>query len=359
LGIALSDKRTYCFDIDGTLCSNTEGKYAEAKPFVDRVAVVNKLFEDGHRILLLTARGATTGIDWRKLTEEQMAGWGVQYHELYLNKPTAHIYIDDKAFNSETWDWNVSLGCSPEANGKSIMEQSSYLEVTYDQEHAPFSPYPLQLARWISEKHLGPEGRLLDIGCGRGEFLSAFGKLGFKVAGTDVSPNAPSLSPGFDVRVANLDNQPMPFDKECFDVVFSKSVIEHTHTPTIMLQKAFDALVPGGLAVVMTPSWAHTYWGPFYCDHTHVTPFTALSLKDALALVGFENSQVEHFVQLPSVWKYPFLKPFVYLLRKLPLPFRPHMKAPWPEGLNKFIRFSNEVMLLAIAQKPLPGTGAD
>jgi len=355
----LTDKKTYCFDIDGTLCSNTEGEYADAKPFTDRVAIVNKLFEDGHQILLLTARGATTGIDWRDLTEKQMADWGVCYHELYLTKPTAHIYIDDKAFNSETWDWSGGLDSSPDTAEKSIMERSSYLEVTYDQEHATFGPYPDQLARWIADNHLGPKGRLLDMGCGRGEFLSAFEKLGFKVAGTDISPSAPSLSPGFDVRVANLDSQPMPFDKESFDIVFSKSVIEHTHTPTIMLQKAFDAMVPGGLAVVMTPSWAHTYWGPFYCDHTHVTPFTALSLKDAMTLVGFENAQVKHFIQLPCVWKYQILKPLVYLLRKLPLPFRPHMNAPWPEGLNKFIRFSNEVMLLAIARKPIPGTGAD
>ena len=349
----MSDKKTYCFDIDGTLCNNTEGEYANAKPFVDRIAVVNKLFKEGHQILLLTARGATTGIDWRKLTEEQMLEWGVCYHELYLNKPTAHIYIDDKAFNSETWDWNLNIGLSPESDRKTIMEKSSYLDVTYDQEHAPFGPYPLQLAGWISNNYLEGKGRLLDMGCGRGEYLSAFDKIGFKVAGIDISPSAPSLSPDFDIRVANLDNQPMPFDKESFDVVFSKSVIEHTHNPTIMLQKAFDTLVPGGLAVVMTPSWAHTYWGPFYCDHTHVTPFTALSLKDTLMLVGFENAQLKHFIQLPSVWKYPFLKSLVYLIRKLPIPFRPHMNAPWPENLNKFIRFSNEVMLLAIARKPI------
>ena len=349
----MSKKRTYCFDIDGTLCNNTEGKYAEAKPFVDRIAVVNRLFDDGNQVLLLTARGATTGIDWRKLTEKQMLQWGVRYHKLYLTKPNAHIYIDDKAFNSETWDWNTNLNFSKEENKESVMEKSSYLRVTYDEEHTPLGPYPLQLASWISDNYIRNKGRLLDMGCGRGEYLSAFEKLGFNVAGIDASPSAPSLSPNHDVRVANLDTQSMPFDKLSFDVVFSKSVIEHTHTPTVMLQKAFDLLVPGGLAIIMTPSWTHTHWGPFYCDHTHVTPFTALSLKDTLALVGFENIQVKHFIQLPSVWKYPVLKPLIYLLRKLPLPFRPHMSAPWPEGLNKFIRFSNEVMLLATARKPI------
>ncbi len=348
----MSEKKTYCFDIDGTLCSNTEGEYADAKPFSDRIKVVNQLYDDGHQILLLTARGATTGIDWRDLTEKQMREWGVRYHELYLTKPTAHIYIDDKAFNSETWDWQAN-GKAHSISGQSVLEQASYLNVTYSEERAPFGPYPGQLAAYIAEKYLPAKGRLLDMGCGRGEFLSAFAKLGFDVAGTDISPSAPAFSPEFDVRVANLESQPMPFEDASFDFIFSKSVIEHSSVPGIMLRKAFEALRPGGIAVVMTPSWTHTYWGPFYCDHTHVTPFTALSLADALTLAGFESAKAEHFIQLPSVWRFPALELLTYLIRKSHLPFRPHMKAPWPEALNKFIRFSNELMLLAVARKPV------
>ena len=235
----------------------------------------------------------------------------------------------------------------------SFLEQASYLDVTYSEKRAPFGPYPGQLAAWIAKNHLAPKGRLLDMGCGRGEYLSAFADLGFEVAGTDVSPGAPALSPEFDVRVANLDIAPMPFDNASFDIVFSKSVVEHTRTPGIMLQKAFDVLRPGGTAVIMTPSWTHTYWGPFYCDHTHVTPFTAMALEDILTLSGFARAQVEYFIQLPCIWRYPFLKPVTYLIRKLPLPYRPNMRAPWPDGINKFIRFSNEVMLLAVTRKPL------
>ena len=67
----------YCFDIDGTLCTNTDGAYDEAVPLPDVIALVNGLHAEGHRILLYTARGATTGIDWRGLTEQQMASWGV------------------------------------------------------------------------------------------------------------------------------------------------------------------------------------------------------------------------------------------------------------------------------------------
>jgi len=341
--------KTYCFDIDGTLCTNTEGAYEDAQPFPDRIAYVNRLHKAGHTILLYTARGSTTDIDWRDVTEGQMAAWGVCYHKLYLGKPTAHVYIDDKAFNSETWDWNQD---SNNEQPSSVMEDAAYLNVTYSEERAAQGPYPAQLAKWLADSFLPPNGSLLDVGCGRGDYLTAFSDLGYKVAGTDISPGAPGFSPDHQVLTANLDLDPLPFPPESFDIVFSKSVIEHTRTPVVLLKKAYDALRPGGTAIVMTPSWRHTYWGPFYCDHTHVTPFTAISLDDAMSLAGFEMVDVQHFLQLPVVWRYPILKPISQFLRMLPIPFRPHTNAPWPEEMNKFIRFSNEVMLLAIAHKP-------
>jgi hypothetical protein len=89
--------KTYCFDLDGTLCTNTEGQYDKASPFEDRIKIVNGLFDEGHTILIFTARGSTTGKDWRAFTEEQLASWNVLYTHLQLGKPFAHIYVDDKA----------------------------------------------------------------------------------------------------------------------------------------------------------------------------------------------------------------------------------------------------------------------
>jgi hypothetical protein len=93
----------YCFDIDGTLCTNTEGTYDQAQPYPDRIARVNTLYEAGHKIFLYTARGSTTGISWEKLTREQLKSWGVKYHEVYFGKPTANIYVDDKGISLKEW----------------------------------------------------------------------------------------------------------------------------------------------------------------------------------------------------------------------------------------------------------------
>lgn len=240
-----------------------------------------------------------------------------------------------------------------EQKGPSALNDGSYLDITYSQERAPFGKYPLQLSQHVLSTFFRKPGRLLDVGCGRGEFMAAFKSLNCDVAGVDISPRAPELAPGLDVRVANLEVDPLPFEAGSFDFVFSKSVIEHVRDPLILAQKMALALKPGGTAVVMTPSWVHNAWGPFYIDHTHVTPFTAPSLDDVLTMAGLKVDRVDHFMQLPVTWKYPALYPALRAFALLPLPYRPMNKgAPWPDGFNKLIRFSKEVMLLAVARKP-------
>ena len=347
----------YCFDIDGTLCTNTEGSYEEALPYPEVIARVNSLFDAGHRIILYTARGSTTGIDWRVLTEDQLMSWGVKYHELLLGKPTADVYIDDKGVGVDDWRKRMEktsdtddVNCKPIES--SVLKKRSYLEVTYSEERAPFGRYPQLLAKWLLDHYCKKPGRILDIGCGRGDLLDAFEGLGFEVAGIDISPLSAALCTKFEVKTADLEKDSMPFAADSFDFVFSKSVIEHMNNPTCLLEKALKVLRPGGTALIMTPSWEHTYWGPFYIDHTHVTPFTLTSLRDALAITGFESIEAKYFYQLPILWRKPFIKPIVWAVSKLPLPYRPYKDAPWSEGLNKFIRFSKEVMLLGIARKP-------
>jgi SAM-dependent methyltransferase len=234
---------------------------------------------------------------------------------------------------------------------ESVLKKSSYLEVTYSPSIAPLTEYPRLLATWLLKNAFKRPGRLLDMGVGRGDHLMAFSSLGFEVAGVDTSPNVAALSSKYEVHIADLEHDLLPFPNNSFDFVFSKSVIEHMHYPDRLMSKALEVLRPGGTAVLMTPSWEYNYWGPFYIDHTHVTPFTRPSLRDALTIVGFGSTEVTYFYQLPFLWRYPICKPLVRVLAALPIPYRPYQSAPWPDGFNKLVRFSKEVMLMAVAHK--------
>ena len=97
----------YVFDIDGTICSQ-EQDYGNAKPFIERINIINKLFNEGHIIIFNTARGSETGIDWRNVTECQLDNWGVKYHKLYFGKPAGDYYIDDRSVDMEEFFKNVS-----------------------------------------------------------------------------------------------------------------------------------------------------------------------------------------------------------------------------------------------------------
>ena len=85
----------YIFDIDGTVCTQTDGDYNEAKPLSGRIAKINDLYDEGHTIIMLTARGmGRSNNDVQKsndlffdFTKNQLDDWGVKYHALFLGKP--------------------------------------------------------------------------------------------------------------------------------------------------------------------------------------------------------------------------------------------------------------------------------
>ena len=112
--------KTYCVDIDGTICSPTVGRdYHKAKPWKNRIRRINKLYDDGHKIIYFTARamGRFSGhphtIAAQKakevlfeLTQKQLKDWGVKYHELIMGKPHADYFIDEKGINSDEFFLN-------------------------------------------------------------------------------------------------------------------------------------------------------------------------------------------------------------------------------------------------------------
>lgn len=100
---------TYVFDIDGTICSLTNGKYEKAVPIKERIEKVNFLYEEGNQIIFYTARGMGRFKNNRSLAEakfwtftnRQLNDWGVKFHALWLGKPAGDIYVDDKGSKDE------------------------------------------------------------------------------------------------------------------------------------------------------------------------------------------------------------------------------------------------------------------
>ena len=97
--------KIYVIDIDGTIF-NTDGMdYENSTPKQERINYINSLYDNGNKIIYLTARGmGRNGNSYElaekqfyKLTEAQLKKYGCKYHELHLSKPAGDYYIDDKA----------------------------------------------------------------------------------------------------------------------------------------------------------------------------------------------------------------------------------------------------------------------
>jgi mannose-6-phosphate isomerase-like protein (cupin superfamily) len=93
------------FDLDGCLCSQTDGAYERAAPVAKAIDLVNSLYGRGHEIIIHTSRfmGRSNGNPVAAynqgfaFTERQLRSWGVHYHLLVMGKPPADLVVDDRA----------------------------------------------------------------------------------------------------------------------------------------------------------------------------------------------------------------------------------------------------------------------
>ena len=219
---------------------------------------------------------------------------------------------------------------------------ADYLDVVYDKKSHPITTYPPKLIKYLFDKYSMTRGqKLLEPGCGRGEFLDAFSNLGMVCYGLDLSPSAGEFLNNIEVKHADIENDSLPFEDNFFDVVYSKSLMEHLRHPDSYLKEVFRILKPGGTVLCLIPDWEANY-KTFFDDFTHIMPFTRVSLNDILMMTDFVEVNVTRFRQLPIVWRFPFLNIFCASIS----PFIP------VRTKTKFFRWSRELMLLGSARKP-------
>jgi len=228
-------------------------------------------------------------------------------------------------------------------------DNNDYVSIIYDEKRTPKTDYPKKLISYLSES-FGLQGsiKLLELGCGRGDFLLEFQNFGFECKGLDRDESSVKNEYGLEVKQCDLANDVFPYDDESFDVVYHKSVLEHMYDPGNLMSETMRVLKPGGKLIILTPDW-HTQWKNFFEDFTHSRPFDVMALSDLLKIYGFKNTIIEKFYQLPVIWKMPAIKVFSKLLQLIINVYG----GRWLTKLTgiKYFRWSVELMILGYGEK--------
>lgn len=152
---------------------------------------------------------------------------------------------------------------------------------------------------------------VLDIGCGRGEFLELMREAGVPARGIDLSedPVAQCRNKGLDAQAADLFAYLGALPDESLDGIFSAQVVEHLPPERVpeMVRLAAAKLARGGRIAIETPNpeCLAIFATHFYLDPTHRHPVPASLLAYSLEESGFGQVQVRRLA--PAVETMPSL----------------------------------------------------
>lgn len=126
-------------------------------------------------------------------------------------------------------------------------------------------------------------GDLYDLGCGDGSYKNFFLKFVENYIGVDWASSIHNVNANI---VGDL-NKKLPIDSEVAGTVVSLSVMEHLHSPQIMLDEAFRILKEDGYFVLQVPWqwWIHE--APY--DYFRYTPY---ALRLMLTKAGFSSIEI-------------------------------------------------------------------
>jgi 2-polyprenyl-3-methyl-5-hydroxy-6-metoxy-1,4-benzoquinol methylase len=137
-----------------------------------------------------------------------------------------------------------------------------------------------------------PGGRLLEVGCGAGEFLFAAKHAGYEVTGLDFNQHAISTakeSYGLEtVYSLSIEDYLSRGPTTTHDIVCLFEVIEHLEDPVSTVRSIKQLLAPGGYLVLTMPShrrWPHLYYQHDFPPH-HLTLWSETSVRTLLAACG-------------------------------------------------------------------------
>ena len=146
---------------------------------------------------------------------------------------------------------------------------------------------------------------VLDVGCGRGEFLDLLKARGVSARGIDLNHEMAEVcrARGLDVTEADAVGYLAGLPDASLGAIFSAQVVEHLQPGYLLrfLELAFLKLRPGGRLVLETlnPACWVAFFDSYIRDITHVWPLHPETLRYLVLASGFSRAQIEFRSPVP------------------------------------------------------------
>lgn len=206
--------------------------------------------------------------------------------------------------------------------------------------------------RGLIEK-FSAKGSILDIGCGRGDFLGLMAEKGWQVSGLDLDDRIAGHGrrTGMDLRSGTIEDAGFPDER--FNTITFWHVFEHLREPLRTLAECRRVLKDDGLLVVAIPDVASTQarltgkeW--FHLDPPyHLYHYSHENIKTLLSKAGFEVVHIGHFSL--EYGPYGFLQSIFNRLGLGHNLFYDFLRSKWERSPLSYMRLLLSFMLLPIA----------
>lgn len=167
------------------------------------------------------------------------------------------VYLNPRPIEAESGQFYESAGYIPFVSAQEAQSQFERIYIRTREWHNRWK-------RRHIERHRSQPGRLLDVGCGTGEFLREMARAGWQVCGCERDSKAAAYAAQHDVLdvicgdIESLGRIPGPASGSqpavAFDVVTMWHVLEHLYAPHQALSAVRDLLAPGGLLIIAVPN---------------------------------------------------------------------------------------------------------
>ena len=187
-----------------------------------------------------------------------------------------------------------ACGCGLHFWNPREMPDARWYECVYGTRNAKLLPLEPGHKYFLTDPAAPRGGRLLDVGCGTGNFLAAARAAGYDVSGTELDGDAArfakdqlGLAHIFPVAISDFVQQ---HPDKSFEVVTFFEVLEHQATPAAFLEAIRRCVRARGFIALSVPNRERWLTGPDVLDYppNHFLRWNVKALKSFLSSHGFE-----------------------------------------------------------------------